>query len=77
MWSFFTGNGELVIEFTLHSNEPGEPELSGIIDLSTAIFGKVVVETENFPNLDIHFQSVSASEDAGNLVNPVTLVTDG
>ena len=81
MCSFFSDTNDFTISFTLHygdgPQQDAEIAANAVIDLGTPIYGKVTVDDTGFPNLDIHFRSVTASEDSGGLVNPVTLVTDG
>ncbi|XP_078352154.1 uncharacterized protein LOC144636828 isoform X1 [Oculina patagonica] len=71
------GNGQLLFAFTLHLQSDGSL-LSGVIDLSTPIYGQVLVQNDaNFPNLDVHLTSVTASSDAANSAGQVTLITNG
>lgn len=79
---FFSDLNDFTITFTLHygtghAQQDNEIAADAVLDLGTPIYGKVTVHDIGFPNLDIHFRSVTASEDSAGLVNPFTLVTDG
>ncbi|KAL9952423.1 hypothetical protein ACROYT_G039677 [Oculina patagonica] len=72
-----SAGGNLLIAFTLHLQSDNS-ELAGIIDLSTPIYGKVVIEADPaFPDLDVHLQLVQASSDSANSVNQILLIQDG
>ena len=64
MHSSFSGLDDFMIEFTVHKADDNS-EVSGIIDLRTKVYGKIVITGANsFPQgLDVHLREVTADTD--------------
>ena len=78
MRSSFSAVADFIIDFTVHLDDD-DSEVTTIIDLSTAVYGKLVITGDgDFPQgLDIHLKEVTADTDNTAGGEEFALITNG